>query len=75
MTTTARSSISLRATAIAGDSRVSPVSFLKAKPNNAIRLPATVLNIAPSMVCTKRRSWYSLISSTPCQYRATSPSP
>ena len=74
-TTTARSSISLRATAMAGDSRVSAVSFLKANPNSAMRLSATVSNIAWVIVCTNRRFWYSLIRITLSQYRATSSRP
>ena len=42
------------ATVSAGVSRVSEVSALKAKPKSAMRFPATVLNIASSIVRTKR---------------------
>ena len=39
------------ATSMAGVSRVSPVSFLKANPKMAIFLPDTVLNMEETMRC------------------------
>lgn len=43
---------------------VSPVSFLKAKPNSAIFLPVTVLNKASMMRFANLRFWNSFISIT-----------
>lgn len=42
---------------MAGVSRVSPVSFLKAKPNTASFLPDTLLNMEPTTRSTKRCFW------------------
>ena len=52
---------------IAGDSRVSPVLALNAAPKTAMRLPASVLNIAATMRRTNRCLWYSFISRTASQ--------
>ena len=60
------------ATVMAGDSRVSPVSFLYAKPRIANFLLDKVLCIACTMRFTNRAIWYSLTSTTAFQYAATS---
>ena len=60
---------------MAGVSRVSPVSFLKAKPRMPIFLPETVLNIDETMFCAKRFFCQSFITMTWCQYSATSGRP
>jgi hypothetical protein len=44
---------------MAGDSRVSPVSFLKAQPKMAIFLPVMVLKRVSTTVREKRSFWYS----------------
>jgi hypothetical protein len=44
---------------IAGDSRVSPVSFLNAQPRIAMRLPVMVLKRVSTTVREKRSFWYS----------------
>lgn len=49
---------------MAGDSRVSPVSFLKANPRMAIFLPVSVLNRQEIMRWRKRFFWCSFISTT-----------
>merc|ERR1712168_830128 len=59
-------------TVIALDSRVSPVSFLKANPYMTIFLPDTVLNSDVMIFLTKRSRWKSLRAMTWCQYSATS---
>eukprot|EP00967_Tisochrysis_lutea_P059499 scaffold75850_cov27-Tisochrysis_lutea.AAC.4 len=64
MASLARSSSRQRQTSMAGDSRVSPVSFLKAKPSTAIRLPETVLNIELTISLAKRRFCQSFIAMT-----------
>ena len=51
MAMSALSSMSFLVTSMAGVSRVSPVSFLKAKPRMAIFLPETVLNMLETMFC------------------------
>ena len=51
----------------AADSRVSPVSALNAKPNSAMRLPATVLNMFASMLRTNRACCQSFIATTDSQ--------
>ena len=43
---------------------VSPVSFLKANPNNAIFLSVTVLNRQLMILFAKRLRWYSFIATT-----------
>lgn len=48
----------------AGVSLVSPVSFLKAKPNTAIFLPVMVLNMRRTMSCVKRAFWWSFMAIT-----------
>merc|ERR1719464_1501580 len=62
-------------TAIAGVSRTSPVSFLKAKPKTAIFLFVTVLNNLEIMLLVKDLFWCSFMSTTDCQYFATSCNP
>jgi len=42
---------------LTGDSRVSPVSFLKANPRTAMRFPETVLNMDETIEVAKRRFW------------------
>ena len=46
-----------RQTSMAGVSRVSPVSFLKAKPSTAIFFLEMVLNMAEMTRSTKRCFW------------------
>ena len=58
-----------------GRLQVSPVLALKANPKMAIRLPASGLNIARIMRCTRRSFWYWFIVTTDSQYRATSDRP
>mmetsp|Transcript_2147 Transcript_2147/g.3966 ORF Transcript_2147/g.3966 Transcript_2147/m.3966 type:complete len:302 (-) Transcript_2147:241-1146(-) len=65
----------LRMTKAAAVSRTSPVSFLKAKPNMAIRFPAMVLNMVRSMMREKRFFWKSFMTTTWFQYSATSGNP
>ena len=67
MTTWARSARRSVATASAGDSRVSPVLALNAKPNSAMRLPAMVLNMLATMLRTNRLSCHSFIRTTASQ--------
>lgn len=69
---TAPSSNNVLATWIAGDSRVSPVFFLKAKPSMAILLSVTVLKRDSMTFAENLDFWYSFISITCCQYAATS---
>jgi len=57
---------------MAGDSRVSPVSFLKANPSSVICLSDTVLKSDSTTLVEKRDFWYSFMSITCCQYAATS---
>lgn len=66
-TTTAFSSNSSRTTEMAGDSRVSFVSFLKAKPSTAIRLPLTVLKRVQTIFFVKRDFCQSFIRTTASQ--------
>ena len=56
-TTLAPSSSRFLATYAAAVSRVSPVSFLKAKPSMAMRLPVTELNMRPTTFLAKRSFW------------------
>merc|ERR1712066_640387 len=62
-------------TSIAGVSRTSPVSFLKAKPSTAIFLLVTVLKSELMILPANVRFWRSFMSTTDCQYFATSVSP
>ncbi|EMS45402.1 hypothetical protein TRIUR3_13056 [Triticum urartu] len=57
MLTTALSPSRPRHTSMAGVSRVSPVSFLKANPSTATFFPATVLNMEETTRLTKRLFW------------------
>ena len=52
--TFARSASSAFTTFAAGDSRVSPVSALNAKPSTATLFPVSVLNISETIRCVKR---------------------
>ena len=54
-------------TSMAGVSRVSPVSFLKAKPRAQIFLLVMVLNMRLTMMRVKRFFWYSFMRITWCQ--------
>lgn len=60
----ARSARRYLARVIAGDSRVSPVSALKAKPRRVIFLAVRVLKRQVMMRLRKRFFWYSLSSTT-----------
>mmetsp|Transcript_28166 Transcript_28166/g.79999 ORF Transcript_28166/g.79999 Transcript_28166/m.79999 type:complete len:205 (+) Transcript_28166:1510-2124(+) len=67
--------MSMWQTVIAGVSRTSPVSFLKAKPKTAIFFPVTVLKRLEMIRLAKVDFWCSFMSTTCCQYWATSLSP
>mmetsp|Transcript_1787 Transcript_1787/g.3959 ORF Transcript_1787/g.3959 Transcript_1787/m.3959 type:complete len:226 (-) Transcript_1787:610-1287(-) len=56
---------------MAGDSRVSPVSALNAKPRTAIFLELMVLNMVWTTSLPKRSFWWSFILMTCIQYAAT----
>ena len=60
----APSSSNVVETLIAGDSLVSPVSFLKANPIIVIFLSVTVLNNDSITLAEKRDFWYSFMSIT-----------
>mmetsp|Transcript_71380 Transcript_71380/g.118614 ORF Transcript_71380/g.118614 Transcript_71380/m.118614 type:complete len:318 (+) Transcript_71380:458-1411(+) len=75
MASLAFSSIRALQTSMAGVSRVSPVSFLNAKPRMAIFLPDTVLNIELTIFVAKRFFCQSFIKITWFQYSATSGNP
>ena len=73
--TVAFSSRRPRTTAMAGESRVSFVSFLKANPSTAIRFSETVLKSVLTIMRVKRSFCQSFIRTTRSQYPATSGSP